>query len=258
MSRAIHEVDRQQQAGHFAGAALVATKDQKVVIEHYAGAAAPGLPAGAAVLWPVASISKLYTAAMIVRLVEQGVLGFNTPVHHGLPEYVGGGREKVRLRHLLTHTAGLVYESPQMAERLIARTPLSALIAEALGAELTFPPGSAFAYGDNNYLVAGHVAEVATGRSFPALVEELVIRPMGLQNTFMPPPSSTFDRVADVRGVMAEGTAGAMYNSDHARGLGHPAFGTVTTAADLTHFAHHHAPDGPRIHSEAAIRAHDD
>lgn len=254
MSNAIHELDQHLRAGHFSGAALIATKDQKAVIEHYAGAVAPGLAAGPTVLWPIASISKLYTAAMITRLIEQGILTFNTLVHQVIPRYVGGGREEVRLRHLLTHTAGLIYESPEMTARLIAQTPMRGLIDEALAAELTFPPGSALAYGDNNYLVAGHLAEMATGQPFATLVEELVIRPMGLRNTFMPPPSATFDRIAQIQHVMAENTPGAMYNSTYARTLAHPAFGTVASATDLTHFAHHFAPDGPRIHTEAAIR----
>ncbi len=129
-------------AGHFTGAALIVTKNRRSIIEYYAGEAAPRLPSGPTVLWPIASISKLYTAAMIARLIEQGVLTFNTPVHHLLPKFIDGGREDVRLRHLLTHTSGLIYESPEMEARLIAQTPMHALIEEALTAALTFPHGN--------------------------------------------------------------------------------------------------------------------
>jgi CubicO group peptidase (beta-lactamase class C family) len=62
------------------------------------------------------------------------------------------------------------------------------------------------------------------------------------------------DLNAQVRGVMAEETAGAMYNSPYALSLAHPAFGTVATARDLLHFALHFAPTGPHLHSPAAIR----
>ncbi len=67
-------------------------------------------------------------------------------------------------------------------------------------------------------------------------------------------PVIRFDHIAKVHPVMAENTPGAMYNSAYALTLGHPAFGTVASAADVVHFAHHFTPQGPRIHSEAAIR----
>ena len=55
-------MDRYVAEGGFAGAALLAAQHGKLVLEHYAGNAAPDLPASATVLWPLASISKVYTA----------------------------------------------------------------------------------------------------------------------------------------------------------------------------------------------------
>ncbi|MEZ4863402.1 MAG: serine hydrolase domain-containing protein [Caldilineaceae bacterium] len=241
--------------GSFAGAALIAAQHGEIVIEHYAGEAAPGLPAGPGVLWPLASISKVYTAAMIMRLVEQGELTLNTLAHHLLPDFTGDGRETVRLRHLLSHTAGMIYESPEMEARLIAQTSRAELIEEMIHAPLQFTPGSAFAYADYHYLLAGCMAEAVTGCTFAQLVDSLVTQPMDLHDTYMAPPPEVTSRLAKVRAVMAEGTAGAMYNSPHALALAHPAFGTVTTARDLLRFARHFAPGGPRIHSAATIRA---
>lgn len=255
MSKVKTLIDRYINKGQFAGAAVIASKDGVCKIEHYAGNAAPNLAAGPDVLWPVASISKVFSVSMVMRLVEQGELTLNTPVHHVLPRFSGDGRERVRLRHLLTHTSGLIYESPEMEARLIAQTPMSALIDEAMTAPLLFAPGSSLAYADYNTLLAGRMAEVVMGRSFADLVREWVIEPMNLRDTFMPPPANELGRIAKVRAVMAEGTDGAMYNSAYALGLGHPAFGTVTTARDLLQFAKHFAPNGPRIHSEATIRA---
>ncbi len=247
-------IDRYIAEGSFAGAALIAAQGGKLVIEHYAGNAAPDLAASPTVLWPLASISKVYTAAMIMRLVEEGVLTLNRPVHHLLPQFVGDERETIRLRHLLAHTAGMSYESPDMEARLIAQTPMAALIEEMYRAPLLFKPGTAFGYADYHYLLAGRMAEVATGKPFADLVDELVLQPMGLRDTYMQPPQAVYGRLAKVRSVMGEGTAGAMYNAPHALSLAHPAFGTVATARDLLHFALHFAPNGPRIHSPAAIR----
>jgi CubicO group peptidase (beta-lactamase class C family) len=240
--------------GGFAGGAVIAAQHGEIVIEEYAGLAAPDRPASATTLWPLASISKLYTAAMIMRLVEKGQLTLNTLASHFFPQFTGDGRETIRLRQLLSHTAGMIYESPEMAAQLIAQTPRAALVEEMLAAPLQFTPGSAFDYADYHYLLAGCMAEAATGQDFGELVETLVFAPMGLHDSYMRPPAAVHDRLAQVRAVMAEGTPGAMYNSPHALSLAHPAFGAVTTARDLVRFALHFAPGGPRIHSAATIR----
>src|SRR3954469_20509927 len=89
------------------GAALVVAMDGVTVFEHYAGAAAPGRPADAGTLWDLASIGKAYTAATITALVERGALSFSRPVAAVLPACTGEGRERITLRHVLTHTSGL-------------------------------------------------------------------------------------------------------------------------------------------------------
>lgn len=249
--RATSIIDKHIRDGGFAGAALVVFRNGQKILEYYAGEAAPGLASGPDVLWPIASISKVYSAAMIMRLVEEGVLTLNLPVCEILPAFSG----EVRLRHLLTHTAGMIYESPEMEAKLIAQTPMSDLIEEAIQSPLLFKPGSSVRYSDYHYLVAGHMASTATGTPFPDLVRTLVIEPGDLGETFLPPGPEDEGRLAQVRGVMAEGTPGAMYNSRHARALAHPAFAVYSTAADLARFGLLFAPGGPRILSEAAVEA---
>ncbi len=239
----------------FDGAAVMASRGGEVLIEHYAGSAGPGLPSSASVLWPLASISKMYAVSAIMRLVEQGRLTLNTLVSQVIPEFSGGGREEVRLRHLLTHTSGLIYESPEMAARLAAQTPLETLIREAFSAPLLFKPGSRVSYADYNTLLAGEVASRLTGTPLEALVQTLVLGPMGLKDTFFPTPADQDSRVATVRGPLAEGSDGAMYNSRYARGLAHPAFAVAATARDLHRFAQHFVPGGPRVLSERTVTA---
>ena len=248
-------INKHIQNGGFAGAAIVVARHGKIIHHEYHGNAAPGLAASADVLWPLASISKVYAAAAIMRLVEMGELTLNTLVSQVLPSFTGEGRELIRLRHLLTHTAGMIYESPEMESRLIAQTPMPDLIEEMIHAPLRFQPGTSIAYADYHYLLAGEMAAVATGHSIAELVQTLVIQPMGLTQTYFPPPVSEHSRIAKVRSVMAEGTDGAMYNSAYALGLAHPAFGVVASATDLARFALHFAPNGPRIHSEGSVRA---
>ena len=255
MTRVSSLMQRHVDQGGFAGAALAVAKNGKLVFEHYMGDAAPNLPSSDTVLWSVASISKIYTAAMVMRLVELGELTVGRLISSVIPEFTGGGREEVRLRHLLTHTSGLIYESPEMEDRLKSQVPIPALLEELYTTKLQFKPGTRLSYADYNSLLAGHVAEVVTGIPFAKLVQDLVLEPMGLSDTFMPVPIEVESRLAKITKVMAEGTDGAMYNSRHARGLAHPAFGVVATARDLVEFALHFMPNHKHIHTRATINA---
>jgi CubicO group peptidase (beta-lactamase class C family) len=248
-------VERNIAAGAFAGAALAVLHGDEPVIRHFAGQAAPGLPASPEVIWPLASITKLFTAAAVMRLVELGELTVNTPVWSILPDFSGGGREDVRVRHLITHTAGLPYESPAMGARLAAHATTEALIDEAYETPLLFQPGSRFQYSDYAYGLAGRVVAVVAGQPFPEVVRTLVLEPMGLADTFMRPRDGGSDRIAVVRGVFNDGTDGAMYNSAYGRSLAHPAFSAVSSVDDMVTFLRHFAPGGPRVFAESTVRA---
>jgi CubicO group peptidase (beta-lactamase class C family) len=193
---------------------------------------------------------------MVMALVERGTLTLSMRVHTLLPIFSGDGRENVRLRHLLTHTSGVIYESPNMDHVLRAQTPYEEMIDEAYTHPLLFKPGTGFEYSDFGIALAGRMASVATGMTFPDLIRTLVLEPGELGNTFMPPPTSHYSRVAHVKGTLAYGTEGAMYNSPYALQLAHPAFGTVASVTDLLRFALLFAPTSPRrILSPATIRA---
>lgn len=228
--------------GEIAGAGLAVSHHGEQILEWYSGQAADNLPAGPNVLWPLASTSKLYTAAMVMALVERGELTLSTPVHTVLPEFSGDGRDSVHLRHLLTHTSGLIYESPQMEARLLKQTSIDKIIDEAYEHPLKFRPGTGFEYSDFGIALAGRMASIVTGQPFPDLVRTLVIEPAGLTNTFMPPPESDYSRIAHVNGTLAYGTDGAMYNTPYGLQLAHPAFGTVASVTDLLRFGLLFAP----------------
>jgi len=253
----VQVLDRFVVDGAVDGAAVAVAIAGEQVAEYHAGLAhAPeGRAATTDTLWPLASISKLYTTAAVMALVEQGLLTLSTTVRSVLPEFDGEGREQITLRHLLTHTSGLIYESPEMVQRLIDNTPLDQLVDEAYGYDLLFPPGTRLSYSDYGYAIAGRMASTVSGMPFPELVRALVLEPGQLADTFMPPPRSEYQRLAWVVGPLAEGTDGAMYNSPYALDLAHPAFGTVATVSDLLRFGLLFAPKGSqRLHSEATIQ----
>jgi CubicO group peptidase (beta-lactamase class C family) len=248
-------VDRNVADGAFDGAAVTVLRGHRPVFRHFAGEAAPGLPAGPDVLWPLASITKLYTAAAVMRLVELGELTVNTPIWSILPDFTGDRREDVRVRHLITHTSGLPYESPAMGERLAGHASTDELIDEAYATPLLFAPGTRFQYSDYACGLAGRVAATVAGMPFPDVVHSLVLEPMGLADTFMRPEDGGPERIAIVRGVFNDGTDGAMYNSAYGRSLAHPAFSAVASLDDAVTFLRHFAPGGPRVFGESTVRA---
>jgi beta-lactamase class C len=215
------------------GAAVAVVARGKLIHEEYAGIAAPGRPASAETIWPLASITKLYTAAMIVRLIEQGALTLSTRIATILPRMTGGGRETITLRQLLTHTSGLIYESPEMPALMTAQTGLNDMVDEAYSSPLLYQPGTSQLYSDLGYALAGRLAATAMQSDYAQLVRELVLAPANLNETFLPVPAHVDDQIASISGAFAEGTDGAMYNSRYSRELSHPAFGAAGNLRDL-------------------------
>jgi serine-type D-Ala-D-Ala carboxypeptidase len=236
MTRVSRLIQQYIDAGEIDGAGLVVQHAGEPVIEWYAGQAAPNLPAGPQVLWPLASISKLYTAAAVMSLVEDGELTLSMRVSDVLPEFRTELRSETRLWHLLTHTSGMMYESPEMEQLLADQTPLGEMIDEAFNFSPLANPGTRLEYSDYGIALAGRVAELVSRVSLSDLVRQRVIDPAGLSDTFFPPSDSEYERIARVRDVPATGTPGEMYNSGYCRQLAHPSFGVVASARDLLNF----------------------
>ncbi|HSW43181.1 MAG TPA: serine hydrolase domain-containing protein [Patescibacteria group bacterium] len=136
-------------------------------------------------VFDIASLTKLFTATVLLGLVEEGLIALDTPIADRLPTFGGGDRRSVTLRHLLSHTSGL----PALL-RLWTDHPDVTLRWEAvLGAGLEGTPGQTFVYSDVGYLVAGFLAEIVGGRPLPELVAESICAPLGLVDTgFLPGP----------------------------------------------------------------------
>jgi CubicO group peptidase (beta-lactamase class C family) len=227
------------------GAALAVTVDGATGFEHYEGIAAPGRPADSSTLWDLASIGKAYTAATITALVERGELTFSRPVAAVLPACSGDGRERITLRHLLTHTSGLDDEAAEVVQLTTDRAPLEAIVEAALRAPLRFLPGTDRRYGGLGSAVAAQVAAQATGIPFPELLRALILEPAGLRDTYRPVPPTEVGRLAPVAGVPGSPDPEAA----------HPEGDVRATLRDLLRFGQHFVPGGPRVHSEAGVRA---
>ena len=132
------------------------------------GDAAPGLPAGPSVLWPLASITKLYTAAAVMRLVELGELTVNTPVWQILPDFTGDGpRGRPRPAPpdaYLRAALRVARDGRPAGGARVHRRP------DRRGAtrrRCCSRPATRFQYSDYAYGLAGRVASVVAGAPFP-------------------------------------------------------------------------------------------
>jgi D-alanyl-D-alanine carboxypeptidase len=130
------------------------------------------------------SMTKTFTAAAILQLVESGRLGLDDAMDDYLPDtpYRGHG---ITLRHLLAHTAGLPNPIPLRWAHLTeedAAFDEAAALAEVLRAnpKLASPPGEKYAYSNIGYWLLGKIVEQAAGQSYPDYVRARVLAPLGL------------------------------------------------------------------------------
>ncbi|WP_083752450.1 serine hydrolase domain-containing protein [Saccharothrix sp. ALI-22-I] len=130
---------------------------------------------------PIGSITKAFTATLLMVLVSDGDVDLDEPVAEYLPEVrqTGGGlAEVLTTRHLLSHTGGLCSEV--VAPSADARPPLAASLLELLHA-----PGEGFSYSNAGYALAGRLVEVATGMTWSEAVRTILLKPLGIAPAFI-------------------------------------------------------------------------
>lgn len=163
---------------------------------------------GRETLFQAASISKPVTAMAVLRLVQQGKLNLDEDVNRKLvswkvPENEFTRDKKVTIRGILTHTGGLdvlLYDGARVGEPV--PTTLQLLKGEKPATtppvQVIYTPGSKNIYSGNGFLVLQQLLVDVTGKSFPKLMEELVFRPLNMENsTFeQPPPQNLQARAA--------------------------------------------------------------
>ena len=165
--------------------------------------AAKRVPATAATVYRVGSVSKLFTDVAVMQLVEQGKLSLDAPVTDYLPGFQPAGRpddKPITLRMLMAHRAGLVREPPVGHYFDPTEPTLEATVASLNGVPLVYPPGSREKYSNAGVAVVGRVVEVVTRTPFAEHVQKRVLAPLGMAaSTFTPTPAV---RAALAPGVM--------------------------------------------------------
>jgi D-alanyl-D-alanine carboxypeptidase len=136
-------------------------------------------------VFPIASVTKSFTAAGIMRLVEDGRLRLDDTVGEVLPDYTGPGR-RATIHHLLNHTSGIPSYTRTASPYwdAVDRDRTNAEMLALFAAEpLEFEPGSDFRYNNSGYYLLGRIIERVSGNSYGEFVAAALGRPAGLEHT---------------------------------------------------------------------------
>ncbi|MBX3286632.1 MAG: beta-lactamase family protein [Actinobacteria bacterium] len=130
----------------------------------------------------VASASKWLAGAVVMSVVDDGLLSLGSTVGEWFPAYAGTTKGSITLAQLMSHTSGMAWTTNGCVGN--QSTTLAACADTILAADLAAAPGTQFAYGGNSIQVAARMAELATGQSWVALSQARLIGPLGLTKTW--------------------------------------------------------------------------
>lgn len=132
------------------------------------------------------SITKQFTAMLILQLAEQGKLKLDVPITTYIPDYPKANGEQITVHHLLTHTSGIPnytafpnffkdicrnYYSPADFVKLFWEMPLE------------FKPGEKFAYSNSGYFLLGYIIEKVSGKTYETCLQENIFTPLHMNDT---------------------------------------------------------------------------
>ena len=175
------------------GLALAIVKNGQVVKAAGYGYAniASKIPATAETVFKIASVSKPVLASGVLVLVQDGRLGLDDPVSKHL-EGTPASWSGITIRHLLSHTSGLVREGPAFGPSKVQ--PDADVIRSAYGEPLRFAPGERYEYGNLNYFILAEIIRRVSGRPWTEFLDTRVFKPAGMLTTY---PTNTKATIAN-------------------------------------------------------------
>ncbi len=201
-------------------------------------------PVTAGTLFQWGSISKVFTATLILQLVDRGRLELDTPIVSYLPELQlaeQAATRSVTLRHLLTHTSGIYgdrFEDYGHGDDALARA-----IAEFHTLPQWTVPGTTWAYCNTGFQLAGRVAEAVLGVPFETAMYERVLNPLRMDRTFYFAHEAITYPVAVGHNRLPGQAAEVAHSWGRSRARA-PQGGLTGTVSDLLRFAAMHLADG--------------
>jgi uncharacterized protein YbbC (DUF1343 family) len=238
---AIEEVTKKAlQRGQTPGAVILIGSQENVLYRRASGYRAirpKKEPMTVDTLFDLASLTKVVaTTTAVMQLVERGKIGLEDPITQYWPGLQWNGKERISLRHLLTHYSGLcpglslkpVWSGTEEGfKRIVEEKPCSS-------------PGTHFTYSDINFQILGEVVQRISGEPLASYCDEHIFGPLGMKDTFFDPPPGIRHRIAPTlwsrkKGKMLRGTVhdGVAYRMGGVAGHA----GLFSTVDDLSVFA---------------------
>lgn len=223
----------------YPGAIAVVGTKSRVIAQYAVGHLdwAPSPPPNEHTLWDMASLTKVVgLTSGLMQLVDQGKIDINAPVQRYLPNWRGPNKDKVLIRHLLTHTSGLpafkaydqITHDPDSLAVLMFNTPLDTT------------PGARMVYSDIGAYMLGRVLEQVTGQSLDMYLHDHVFEPAGMHETMYRPPHALWPNTAptELDTVQRHRLVRGMVHDERAYYLGGVSAhaGLFSTAHDVTRF----------------------
>jgi beta-lactamase class C len=241
---AVQLINEQTSSGQVAAAALFISQGATTLQRAFGKARTPDA------VFLLASITKPMTASALMTLADHRQVSLSDPVQRFIPEFRGEGRERVLVRHLLTHTSGLPDMLPQDQDLRKRHAPLSEFVELTCRTPLLFAPGTEVRYQSMGILLASEIASRITKQPFPAFVNEHVCKPLGMRNTSL---GLGGRMIAQTMLCQVKETSDWDWNSPYWRNLGSPWGGAHSTVSDLAKFLQYFAhPDSRVVKPETA------
>ncbi len=173
--------------GQFNGSALVADNG-KVIFRKGFGLANMewNIPNEPDTKFRLGSLTKQFTATLILQLVEQNKINLEAKLSDYLPEYRKDTGSKVTIHNLLSHTSGIPsYTSVPGFFQNISRNPFTVddFIKKYASGDLEFEPGTKFTYSNSGYFILGAIIEKVTGKRYEQVLKENIFDPVGMKKS---------------------------------------------------------------------------
>ncbi|QLJ03420.1 beta-lactamase family protein [Streptomyces sp. NEAU-sy36] len=213
------------------GAQLVLDTGTDVIAVHTGTAdVSTGAPVTPETAVPLGSLTKPFTAALVMLLADDGDVDLDEPAAGHLPELASV--PEVTVRQLLSHTGGL--PTGPDSDTAAATTAARYLASVCTAQDLIFPPGTDFSYSNAGYVAAGRLVETVTGMPWAEAVQALLLEPLGVVPAFIGDASPA--RPLAAGHAVNTATGQALATRQNLAPLEAPAGALLASAADLAAF----------------------
>ena len=213
------------------------------------------LPVDASTLFQFGSTGKTYTATALLRLVDRGVVDLSAPVRRYVPELRlkdESVAERVTVRHLLNHTAG--WDGDYHKDTGAGDDALARYVAGMADIDQVNALGAEVSYNNASLTLAGYLIEKVTGSPYERAIQELLLDPIGMRQTYFSASDVMTRRFAVGHNNGPDGTVKVARPWALPRSAA-PAGGMAATAADQITWAKFHLADGRTASGDQLIPA---